>query len=119
GFRRVYRCSTAVQQEIVDAVLHKVASVGGAEDAPIVRLVLGEKESRCPSHFSCQTPSCGWLAVIVSPVPVIAGFIALGLPVHRFRNHSVGSRCSRLGAEPRLCTVSRIRISSADALLYS
>ena len=19
-----------------------------------------------PSHFSCQTPSCGWLAVIVS-----------------------------------------------------
>ena len=72
-----------------------------------------------PSHFSCQTPSCGWLAVIVSRSPVIAGFLAPGLPVHRFRNHSVGSRCSGLAAEPRLCTVSKIRTSSADALPYS
>jgi len=35
-----------VQQEIVDAVLDEGGSVGGTEDAPIVRLVLGEKESR-------------------------------------------------------------------------
>jgi hypothetical protein len=59
------------------------------------------------------------LAVIASRLPVIAGFFAPGLPVHRFRNHSVGSRCSGLVAEPRFCTVSRMRMSSADALPYS
>jgi len=35
-----------VQQEIVDAVLDKNGSIGSAEDAPIVRLVFGEKELR-------------------------------------------------------------------------
>ena len=46
GLRRVDRGSTAVQQEVVDAVLDKGGSVGGTEDALIVRLVLGEKELR-------------------------------------------------------------------------
>src|SRR3984885_1909737 len=47
GLRRVDGGSTAVQQEVVDAVLDKGGSVGGTEDALIVRLVLGEKASRC------------------------------------------------------------------------
>ena len=35
-----------MQQEIIDAVFDKGGFVVGIEDAPIVRLVLGDKESR-------------------------------------------------------------------------
>ena len=62
--------STAVQQEIVDAVLDKDGAVGSAEDAPIVRLVVGKKESRGP--IAVQLPDAE-LRVVGGDRVAIAG----------------------------------------------